>query len=128
MKTAKRSSKAGFTLVEALIALLVLTIGMLAIFEGLVLYAHMNLVNLCRDEAVRIAEEKMNYLRNLNEPQGEGNETVTRKIKNFSRNFIVSWKVDGISSKSYTLKVKVSWRVARKEYQHSVVSIASRAE
>lgn len=128
MKTVKINNKKGFTLVEALIALVILTVGMLAIFEGLVLYMRVNLNNLCRDEAVRIAEEKMNYFRSANATLDSGTELLSRTIHNFSRNFVVRWTSETISSTSTAVKIEVSWNIAGKEYKHSVVSILSRAD
>lgn len=125
MRIAKRNSESGFTLVEALIALVVLTVGMLAIFEGLVLYTHMNLINLCRDEAVRIAEERMNHFRGMGLAPSSGSETISRRVRNFSRNFVIKWNAEKISPQSLIVKLDVSWNIAGREYVHSTVSIIS---
>lgn len=123
MQTVKTKNEKGFTLVEVLVALLVLTVGMLAIFEGLVMYMTMNLNNLCRDEAVKIAEEKINYLRSIGSSPGSGSEIIRRRIRDFNRNFLVNWDSNAISKTSYTIRVSVSWNISGKEYTHSALSI-----
>lgn len=127
MRIIARKRNNGFTLVEVLIALLILTLSMLAIFEGLVLLSHINLQNLLRDEAVRIAEEKINSLRNSNFSETEGTQLLSRRVKNFTKDFMVSWRLEPISTAASALKVDVKWVLTGKEYTHSVVSIVSMA-
>lgn len=122
----KHNSK-GFTLIEMLVAITVLTIGMLAALEGLVLYMQQNLNNLSRDESVRIAEQKMNELRNLSYTSiTSGSETITRKIKRFNKSFNVAWTVTNLSSNSLSIEVVVRWTILNKEWSHAVRSIVSR--
>lgn len=127
MRIIARKRNNGFTLVEVLVALLILTLSMLAIFEGLVLLSHINLQNLLRDEAVRIAEEKINSLRNSNFSETEGTQLLSRRVKNFTKDFMVSWRLEPISTAASALKVDVKWVLTGKEYTHSVVSIVSMA-
>lgn len=127
MRIIARKRNNGFTLVEVLVALLILTLSMLAIFEGLVLLSHINLQNLLRDEAVRIAEEKINSLRNSNFSETEGTQLLSRRVKNFTKDFMVSWRLEPISTAASALKVDVTWVLTGKEYTHSVVSIVSMA-
>lgn len=127
MRIIARKRNNGFTLVEVLVALLILTLSMLAIFEGLVLLSHINLQNLLRDEAVRIAEEKINSLRNSNFSETEGTQLLSRRVKNFTKDFMVSWRLEPISTAASALKVDVKWVLTGKEYTHSVISIVSMA-
>ena len=63
MRTVKLKSS-GFTLVEVLVAIVFLTISMLAVLHALGLSVEHNMTNIVMDEAVRIAEQRMNELRN----------------------------------------------------------------
>ncbi len=126
MPTVKHNNK-GFTLTEVLVAITILTIGMLGALEGLLLYTQSNLNNLCRDESVKIAEQKMNELRNISYSSlTSGSTTVTRKIKNFERTFNVEWGVTAISTNSSSVEVSVSWTIMNKVWNHSVRSIINR--
>jgi len=122
----KRNNK-GFTLTEVLVAITILTIGMLGALEGLLLYTQYNLNNLCRDESIKIAEQKMNELRNISYTSlTSGSATVTRKIKNFERTFNVEWSVAAMSGNSSSVEVSVSWKITNKVWNHSVRSIINR--
>lgn len=126
MKTVKLNNKA-FTLVEVLIAITILTIGMLGALEGLLLYTQYNINNLCRDESVKIAEQKINELRNTSYSSlTSGTTTVRRKIKNFERDFNVEWSVAAISSNSSSVEVNVKWTIMNKEWSHAVRTIINR--
>lgn len=122
----KRNNK-GFTLTEVLVAITILTIGMLGALEGLLLYTQYNLNNLCRDESVKIAEQKMNELRNISYISlTSGSTTVRKKIKNFERDFNIEWSVTAISPNSSSVEVTVKWNIMNKEYSHAVRSIINR--
>jgi len=122
----KLNNKA-FTLVEVLIAITILTIGMLGALEGLLLYTQYNINNLCRDESVKIAEQKINELRNTSYSSlTSGTTTVRRKIKNFERDFNVEWSVAAISSNSSSVEVNVKWTIMNKEWSHAVRTIINR--
>jgi len=126
VKTVKLNNKA-FTLVEVLIAITILTIGMLGALEGLLLYTQYNINNLCRDESVKIAEQKINELRNTSYSSlTSGTTTVRRKIKNFERDFNVEWSVAAISSNSSSVEVNVKWTIMNKEWSHAVRTIINR--
>src|SRR3990172_4640679 len=55
----------GFTLVEVMIALVVLLFVSLAMMQTALVSIDSNMINVLRDEAVRIAEERMSELRNV---------------------------------------------------------------
>jgi type IV pilus assembly protein PilV len=116
----------GFTLIEVLVAICILIIGMLGVLSALVMTMEQNLDNLSMDEAVRIAEETMNGLRNSSfATLTNGNSAVTRNFRNFSRTFNVVWTVTNLSAYSRTIEVVVSWTHKGILHQHSVTSIRS---
>jgi prepilin-type N-terminal cleavage/methylation domain-containing protein len=65
MERAVLSSNRGFTLIEMLIALVIILLGLLGLLNAAFLSIDNNLKNLLRDEAVRIAEQQMNVLKSL---------------------------------------------------------------
>lgn len=110
----------GFTLVEILVAFSILTIGILAILNGLMVTVEHNLSNLVRDEAVRIAEEKINELRGMAFSSIEGGKTeVSRNFRNLNVRFQVSWQSEQFS-KTKEVEVKVEWEL--KGRPHSYVT------
>jgi len=116
----------GFTLIEVLVAICILVIGMLAVLSALVTTMEQNLNNLSMDEAVRIAEETMNGLRNSSfVTLMTGNSAVTRNFRNFTRTFNVVWTVTNLSASSRTIQVVVSWTHKGILHEHSVTSIMS---
>jgi prepilin-type N-terminal cleavage/methylation domain-containing protein len=65
MERSVRLNKQGFTLVEILIALTILLLVSLAMMQTALLAIGANMQNVMRDEAVRIAETRMNEARHL---------------------------------------------------------------
>jgi type IV pilus assembly protein PilV len=125
-------NKKGFTLIEVLVAATLLTVGMLGALEVLVLSMQQNLNNLARDESVRIAEQKMNELKNSSFSALTGctastpcSSSVTRKFKNVNRAFNVQWIFTTLSSTSVSVQVLVMWNIRGKDYSHSITSVIS---
>lgn len=58
-------NKKGFTLVEVMIALVVVLVVFLALMQTALVGIDSNMINVLRDEAVRIAEQRMEGARNL---------------------------------------------------------------
>jgi len=126
MRIAVNRKSRGFTLIEVLVAICILVIGMLAVLSALVTTMEQNLNNLSMDEAVRIAEQQMNQLRNTSfTGLTNGNLPITRNFRNFTRTFNVVWTVTNLSASSRTLQVVVSWTHKGILHQHSVTSIMS---
>ena len=130
MRTVKQRNK-GFTLVEVLVAIAFLTISMLAILHSLGLSVEHNMKNIVMDEAVRIAEQRMNELRNtpitsLTSSTSSTRITITRQIRNKSFTYTVDWIVENLSVDSRTIQVIVQWLDwTNKIHQHTVTSIVS---
>ncbi|MCX5811031.1 MAG: prepilin-type N-terminal cleavage/methylation domain-containing protein [Proteobacteria bacterium] len=117
----------GFTLIEVLVASIILTISMLGVLQTITFSMQQNLNNFSRDESVRIAEQRMNELRNSGFTSlANGNSIVTRSFKNFTKNFSVSWTVTALTTNSVAIQVVVSWTIISKTYSHSITSIVSR--
>jgi len=130
MRTAKLKNS-GFTLVEVLVAIAFLTISMLAILHALGLSVEHNLKNIVMDEAVRIAEQRMNELRNtpfasLTNSTSSTRITITRQIRNRSFTYTVDWIVENLSVDSRTIQVIVQWLDWRNNsHRHTATSIVS---
>jgi len=120
-----RNSK-GFTIIEVLVAVCILTISMLAILEAVVIAMEHNLNNISRDESVRIAEAKMNDLRNTAfSSLANGSTSVTRNFRNLTRTFNVQWTVSNLSANSIAVQVVVNWSHRGVQRSHSITSVIS---
>jgi Tfp pilus assembly protein PilV len=117
----------GFTLVEAMVAMLILFISMMALLWALTMAVEHNLQNQMTDEAVRIAEDRMNTLRGMAFASlADGNGAVTRNFRSFAIVFTVRWTVQNFSaSNSRALRVVVTWNWKGMNHQHSMTSIVS---
>ena len=130
MRTVKQGNR-GFTLVEVLVAIAFLTISMLAVLHALGLSVEHNMKNIVMDEAVRIAEQRMNELRNtpitsLTSSTSSTRITITRQIRNKSFTYTVDWIVENLSADSRTIQVIVQWLDwTNKIHQHTATSIVS---
>ncbi len=137
-------NKQGFTLVEILIAMVIILIAMLGMYKVTVLSIDGNVRNVIRNEGVKITEEVMNRLRAI--PFDELTEgtwtdmtnlgytasTVTRTFRNMTVSYAISITVNAPSSEFKVIEVVVGWDYkgenpplpeTNKEFQQKMVSI-----
>lgn len=130
VRTVKRKNN-GFTLVEVLVAITFLCISMLAVLHALGLSVEHNMKNLLMDEAVRLAEQRMNELRNtpftsLASSTPSTRITLSRQIRNKWFTYSIDWIVENLSADSRTIEVIVQWGDWRNQmHRHSATSIVS---
>lgn len=126
MRTVKQKNK-GFTLVEVLVAIAFLTISMLAVLHALGLSVEHNMKNIIMDEAVLIADQKMNELRNtpIASLTSSTQSPLLRTFRNVTISYNVNWIVQNFSADSRTIQVLVQWRWKNIDHQHSATSVVS---
>jgi Tfp pilus assembly protein PilV len=110
------------------VALAILGISMVGILDVMVMAMQQNLENYCRDEAVRIAEEEMNKVRNMSYTEASNpppDYDVTRTYKQFTRKFTVHKEAPQFSPNSISLLVRVKWTIVKTPHYHSITSIRS---
>lgn len=118
------TNKKGLTLVEVLIAMVVLLLVFLALMQTALVSINANMTNVLRDEAVGIAEMRMSEYRNasfdsLTDTNGASNSlgsfvsdppVVQRNVRNISNfTFTVTKRIDDISTDNKQIDIKVSW-------------------
>jgi prepilin-type N-terminal cleavage/methylation domain-containing protein len=132
----------GMTLIEMLIALVIILITTLAMMSTALLGIQTNMINSLRDEAVGVADERMTALTNIpfptppatNELTATGSEvadaTVVRTVRasavTFTRTRIVADV--GSSGELKQVTVTVTWSFKGKDYTHRITSILKRQE
>jgi prepilin-type N-terminal cleavage/methylation domain-containing protein len=121
-----RKNRLGFTLVEVMVAILILFVSMMAILYALSMSVEHNLNNIMFDEAVKISDRTMNELRAAAFGSlATGNNTVARRFRGFSITFNVNWTVQNLSANSRAIQVIVGWTWKGRNHRHSATSIVS---
>lgn len=145
-------NKKGFTLIEVLIAMVIILVVLLGLVQTAVLSIDNNLKNLLRDEAVRLAEEQMNVLKSLPindvayNPSANSfglgavtNQyigTVTRKFGNFPGKYAVYLTINDLTTdhSRKSIQVYVGWNyrnedplqpITNTEYRYMITSIVA---
>jgi len=126
VKAIVQRNKKGFTLIETLIAVSILTIAMLAILNTIVISFQYGMRNSIRNEAVKMAEKKMNELRNTAFTSlASSSSSETRTFRNLTVTYTQQWTVSVLSANSTAIDVSVSWTYMGQSYSHSTASIVS---
>ena len=130
-------NKKGLTLVEVMIALVVLLIVSLALMQTALVSINANMTNVLRDEAVNIAEMRMNEARNTpfdNLVAGASGGTVLRSLRNIANfQYTVTRTVTDLNSDNKQMNITVTWEwkentVANgNPLTHSITSIVRRS-
>jgi len=139
----------GFTIVEMLVAMVIILVLLLSLVQAALLSIDSNMRNLLRDEGVRIAEQRMNELRSLPFDSGlaattfKSNcpsvcPTVSKNFRNLTKAYTSCWQITDLSSDVKKLDVVVGWNHKSEiplnqrsaptctEYQHRISSILRR--
>jgi len=154
VQTVRLNSK-GFTLIEMLVAMVIILVLLLGLVQAALLSIDSNLRNLLRDEAVRVAEQRMNGMLidiSGNQYQGLRNlpfdspllqatpltctaSNVSRSFRNMTRNYSVCWRITDLTTDVKRIEVTVGWNYknetallapTNREFQHSITSILRR--
>lgn len=122
----------GISLIELMIALLLLMIVSLALMQTALLGITSNLRNALRDEAVQIADQRMNELRSVPFTSGllsatPADGTVETGIERVFRSsrfvFTPTRIVTNINANSKQITVTIAWNYRNVTYHHGVTSI-----
>lgn len=128
----------GFTLVEVLVAMVIIIVVLLGLVHATLLSIDYNLKNLLRDEAVRLAEQRIDELKNISFPSlvsgGPNCQNISRNFRNIQRQYTVCDIIDDLdpSGNRKTIQVIVGWNhknehtlqsPTNSEFQHSISTI-----
>lgn len=144
-------SEKGTTLIEIMIAFVITLFVMLAMMQTALLSIDANMTNTVRDEAVSIAEQRMNETRNLayaqvvsdtgslsgaNCPTGFSSTGVLRRvttdtsdsyyyktIKNIKLDFCTNMTATTLNVDNKQVTITVGWKWKEQNYTHSISTI-----
>jgi Tfp pilus assembly protein PilV len=132
-----RTNQKGLTLVEVMIAFLVLLITSLALMQTALVSISSNMQNVLRDEAVRIAEMRISAARaapfdDINQDGAVDsnplviNQYVTGTLKNVDVTFGTTMTVSQLATDIKRVDVVVAWTWKGVPYTHSASTIIRR--
>jgi type IV pilus assembly protein PilV len=129
-------NKKGISLVEIMIALVVLLLVSLALMQTALVSIDSNMNNLLRDEALSIAEEWVIRSRNIPfdnltsnslSQSGTGVDTITRNFRNITnQTFTVTSIVTDRGIDNKQVGVTVAWTWKAQPFNHNMSSIVRR--
>lgn len=123
------SNKRGFTLLELMISVFILTIGLLALFQSVNIAIVHNINNQFREEGVSVGDVNMSNA--LAKPFDLISTTTkidvqSRPINNAFKNYSVTITGSQVTSNTKQVDVNVSWKSKGISYNHSFSSLVSK--
>ncbi|NLJ29503.1 MAG: prepilin-type N-terminal cleavage/methylation domain-containing protein [Deltaproteobacteria bacterium] len=118
-------NKEGFTLVEVLVAMVVLLLGLLASLFGVMTALDHNLANAMRNEAMTIAQQQMENARSTRYEalvDGDTSSQVQRQFRKAQRTFDVNTNVTAVDNIKRII-VTVQWTLKNRTHSFSLESI-----
>ncbi len=123
-------NKKGLTLVEVMIALVVLLIVSLALMQTALVSIDANMTNVLRDEAVNIAEMRMNEARNIpfdTLVSDAADIPVARNIRNVTGfTYTTRMTVTNLGIDDRQVNIAVGWIWKGENYTHNITTIVRR--
>ena len=122
-------NKKGMTLIEVMLALVILMVVSLALMQTALLGMRENLKNVMRDEAVNIADQRINELRNL--PfhalfSAPAEAAISRSFRAANVTFTPTRTLSQIDTKTIQIDMRIDWHYPPgQNYSHSVTTIVT---
>ncbi len=134
MERAVLFNKKGVTLIEMMISLVIVLIVSLALMKAQSLGLSMNVKNQLRDEAVNIAEMRMDQLRSLpftdafihadlTATAGVTEAAIRRNFRGFFVDFTPRRTITDISTDAKQITITVSWIYSGQTNTHGIMTI-----
>jgi type IV pilus assembly protein PilV len=117
------SDKGAFTLVEVMVAMVVMTVGLLGLLRSIDLAVEHNLRSQLREQAVAMGERQMNWFRNQTSSSISDVTRSVVKVRGIDRYFDVQRTSRAASDVSRELEVRVAWKYKNISSQHMVKSL-----
>lgn len=124
-------NKSGFTLVEFLVALIILTVGMLGLLQSVNISMDKNIDNVFRTEAVMLADDRMMSYRTLAystvrvTSASPAKVVYLRDIRGIQKAYSSQEIVTQPTTHTKQITVNITWKKRNQHYTHSLSSAIS---
>lgn len=122
------NNKNGFTLIEFLVAIVILMVGLLGMLQSINVAMDTNLQNVFRTEAVTIVEDRMMQKRAKafdSLTTGTKISNVQSNIRGIMKNYSVWETISQPTNNSKQISIDISWSKKKNRYTHSAASVVS---
>jgi type IV pilus assembly protein PilV len=128
METAAICNKKGFTLIEFLVALVILMVGLLGLLQTVNFAIVNNMTNQMRQEAITLADERMQVeiAKSYDSiPIAVTNETVQRIVNGSPRNYSIVITNTKPTGRTISVDLRLTWNYKGQQYSHAITSLVS---
>jgi type IV pilus assembly protein PilV len=128
MELLRRNSD-GFTLVEFLVATVIIMVGLLALLQSVNISLAHNLANILRNQAVMLADDRMAQEKALpfdSITPGTSSSVVNLNAKGAFKNYSVVRINTDLTANTRKIEINVVWKHKGTRYIHSASSLVSR--
>lgn len=122
------TNRNGFTLIEFLVALVILMVGMLGLLQTINVAIDQNLGNVFRDEAVLVVDELMMKKRaKAFDSISTGTKFMiySTHVRGINKKFNITEGVVSVTDNSKQISIEASWTKKNNTYNHSATSVVS---
>lgn len=122
------NNKNGFTLVEFLVAIVILMVGLLGLLQTINVAIDQELGNVFRNEAVTVVDDLMMKKRSKTfDALSTGVKTYPelRTVRGIPKTFTVTETVGNVTSNSKQISIDARWTKKSGSYNHSATSVVS---
>jgi type IV pilus assembly protein PilV len=124
------SSNSGFTLLEILVALVIMTVGLLGILQTANVALLHTLSNQLRNDAIIVADEQM--VLEMTKPfdlisASASTQVVQRTVYNALKNFTVIKTVTNVTARTKSIALVVQWTNKGENFSHTINSLISKS-
>jgi len=120
----------GFTLIEFLVAIVILTVGLLGLLQSVNYAISTNMQTQLRDEGVRLADERMATEKSKVFDAISTNqraEKVEVNVMNTFKNYSVVKNTSSVTSNTKNVQIDIIWKYKNQRYNHVISSLVTKS-
>lgn len=124
------SNENGFTLIEFLVALVILSVGLLGLLQTVNYSIETNMTTQLRDEAVRLADERMSAETSrvfdaISTTTSQ--QPVKVNVMNAFKNYSVVKSTTAVTANTKNVQIQIVWHYKGTRYNHIITSLVSKS-